>query len=237
MSDVPSLLRHSEIPLQIKNNFHKVILHDGTEIEALCTQMSKDRFKRLLEGLQGMQKEWMDPELDISNQNKTNMASFSEVVSNTNTNTNQNNTVGADNVTGESSDPSDNIKHTFLKDTDVNGSLKPPRSLWLTNVEIYKAIDTKIQAEQIKGEPEFENRSTNSNGYVKPCYKCLQVGRFVYDSPNDWVLTTCKLMGHKMMGCPNAFQEENNNEEQTVTTNGSVNDSQSTELAEKPKSK
>ncbi|CAC5414995.1 unnamed protein product [Mytilus coruscus] len=121
------------------------------EIEALCKQMSKDCFKRLLEDMQGMQEEWLDPEVDISNQNNTNMASYSEVLSNTNTNTNQNKTVGADNVTGESSDPIDYIKPIFLTDTDVFGSVKPPRPLWLTNIEIYNAIDTKIPAERIKG--------------------------------------------------------------------------------------
>ncbi|CAC5409422.1 unnamed protein product [Mytilus coruscus] len=121
------------------------------EIKALCKQMSKNRFKRLIEDMQGMQEELLDPEVEISNQNKTNMASYSEVLSNTNTNTNQNKTVGADNVTGESSDPSDYIKPIFLTDTDVFGSVKPPRPLWLTNVEIYNAIDTKIPAERIKG--------------------------------------------------------------------------------------
>ncbi|CAC5371371.1 unnamed protein product [Mytilus coruscus] len=151
------------------------------EIEALCKQMSKDRFKRLLEDMQGMQEEWLDPEVDISNQNKTNMASYSEVLSNTNTNTNQNKTVGADNVTGESSDPSDYIKPIFLTDTDVFGSVKPPRPLWLTNIEIYNAIDTKIPAERIK------------------------------------------VVG--------------NTEEQMVTTDESVNDSQSTEQSEKLKPK
>ncbi|CAC5421871.1 unnamed protein product [Mytilus coruscus] len=115
------------------------------EIEAVCKQMSKDRFKRLQEDMQGMQEEWLDPEVDIY------IASYSEVLSNTNTNTNQNKTVGADNVTGESSDPSDYIKPIFLTDTDVFGSVKPPRPLWLTNIEIYNAIDTKIPAERIKG--------------------------------------------------------------------------------------
>ena len=31
------------------------------------------------------------------------------------------------------------------------GSRKPERSLWLTNVEIYKAIGDKVQAQSIKG--------------------------------------------------------------------------------------
>ncbi|CAG2219210.1 unnamed protein product [Mytilus edulis] len=333
------------------------------EIEALVKKMSKDRFKRLMEDMQGMQEELLDPEVDISNQNKTNMASYSEVLSNTNTNTNQNKTVGADNTTDESNDPSDYIKPIFLTDTDVFGSVKPPRPLWLTNIEIYNAIDTKIPAERIKGiqrirdmwriymdneedklsllvtgmnlrgrqvplhsqnprnpgnlqpdtiriivknvpisaddgqihraltlqgcdiqslnrkrlrvkgkitncqtgdriiisklldkpiarslqigkymaivmhsgQPEFENRGSYSDGNTKPCYKCLQVGHFVYDCPNDWVCRKCKLPGHKMMDCPNAFQVVSNKEEQIVTTDESVtvDDSQSTEQTEK----
>ncbi|VDI62861.1 Hypothetical predicted protein [Mytilus galloprovincialis] len=333
------------------------------EIEAICKQMSKDRFQRLLEDMQGMQGELFEPEVDISNQNKTNMASYSEVLSNTNTNKNK--TVGADNVTGESSDPSDYIKPIFLTDTDVFGSVKPPRPLWLTNIEIYNAIDTKIPAERIKGirrirdmwriymdneedklsllvtgmnlrgrqvplhsqnprkpgnlqpdtiritvknvpisaddgqihraltlqgcdiqglhrkrlrvkgkvtncqtgdriiisklldkpiakslqigkymaivmhsgQPEFENRSSNIDGNTKPCYKCLQVGHFVYDCPNDWVCRKCKLPGHKMMDCPNAFQVVGNIEEQIVTTDEPENDSQSNKQAEKLKPK
>ncbi|CAC5394502.1 unnamed protein product [Mytilus coruscus] len=98
------------------------------EIEALCKQMSKDRFKRLLEDMQGMQEEWLDPEVDISKQNKYGVI-----------------------FRGESSDPSDYIKPIYLTDTDVFGSVKPPRPLWLTNIEIYNAIDTKIPAERIKG--------------------------------------------------------------------------------------
>ncbi|CAG2190982.1 unnamed protein product [Mytilus edulis] len=85
------------------------------------------------------------------------------------------------------------------------------------------------------GQPEFENRGSYSDGNTKPCYKCLQVGHFVYDCPNDWVCRKCKLPGHKMMDCPNAFQVVGNKEEQIVTTDESVtvDDSQSTEQAEK----
>ena len=43
------------------------------------------------------------------------------------------------------------VKPIFLKDEDVFGSRKPERSLWLTNVEIYKAIGDKVQAQCIKG--------------------------------------------------------------------------------------
>ncbi|CAC5414441.1 unnamed protein product [Mytilus coruscus] len=36
-------------------------------------------------------------------------------------------------------------------DEDVHGSGKPPKSLWLTNVEIYNAIGVKVPAERIEG--------------------------------------------------------------------------------------
>jgi hypothetical protein len=46
---------------------------------------------------------------------------------------------------------SENVKPIFLKDEDVFGSCKPERSLWLANVEIYKAIGDKVQVQCIKG--------------------------------------------------------------------------------------
>jgi hypothetical protein len=42
---------------------------------------------------------------------------------------------------------SENVKPIFLKDEDVFGSRKPEQSLWLTNVEMYKAIGDKVQAQ------------------------------------------------------------------------------------------
>ncbi|VDH94222.1 Hypothetical predicted protein [Mytilus galloprovincialis] len=51
------------------------------------------------------------------------------------------------------------------------------------------------------GQPDFENRSSLSDSIIKPCYKCLQVGHFVYDCPNDWVCSKFKLLGHKMIDC------------------------------------
>jgi hypothetical protein len=44
------------------------------------------------------------------------------------------------------------VKPVFLKDEDVFGSsMKPARSLWLTNVEIYKAIGVRVPSQCIKG--------------------------------------------------------------------------------------
>jgi hypothetical protein len=44
------------------------------------------------------------------------------------------------------------LKPVFLKDKDVFGSsMKPARSLWLTNVEIYKAIGVRVLSQCIKG--------------------------------------------------------------------------------------
>jgi hypothetical protein len=65
------------------------------------------------------------------------MASYAEIVKddgkeNENTNTNT-----------KSNSSNEKVKPVFRKDQDVFGSsMKLARSLWLTNVEIYKAIDT-----------------------------------------------------------------------------------------------
>jgi hypothetical protein len=45
----------------------------------------------------------------------------------------------------------DSVKPLFLVDQDVFGSTKPDRTHWLTNVEIYKAVGSKVPAECIKG--------------------------------------------------------------------------------------
>jgi hypothetical protein len=43
------------------------------------------------------------------------------------------------------------VKPIFLIDQDAHGSVKPPRTQWLTNVEIYMAIGSKVPSECIKG--------------------------------------------------------------------------------------
>jgi hypothetical protein len=49
------------------------------------------------------------------------------------------------NINTKSNSSSEKVKPIFLKDEDVFGSsMKPARSLWLTNVEIYKAIGVRV---------------------------------------------------------------------------------------------
>ena len=74
------------------------------------------------------------------------MASYVEIVKddgkeNESTNTNT-----------KSNSSNEKVKPVFLKDEDVFGSsMKPARSLWLTNVEIYKAIGVRVPSQCIKG--------------------------------------------------------------------------------------
>ncbi|VDI46142.1 Hypothetical predicted protein [Mytilus galloprovincialis] len=118
------------------------------QLEAICKRMNADRMKRLLSVLQNEESESDGDEVNEHNQNKEKMASFSEVVTgktqNKQTENNQSETPQRNN-TGNF------VKPIFLKDEDVHGSVKPPRTLWLTNVEIYNAIGTKVPAECIKG--------------------------------------------------------------------------------------
>ena len=74
-----------------------------------------------------------------TNVNKENMVSYADIVKDTgkedeNTNTNT-----------KSNTSSEKVKPVFLQDEDdVGSSMKPARSLWLTNVEIYKAIGVRV---------------------------------------------------------------------------------------------
>ena len=75
------------------------------------------------------------------------MASYSGVVIN-------NNTLNAEHSQhktndDEKYDSSNFVKPIFIK--DVHGATKPPRSLWLTNIEICKAMGQQIPPECIKG--------------------------------------------------------------------------------------
>ena len=82
-----------------------------------------------LRGMQPVENEILDDEKSVNNEN---MASDTEIVKddgkgNENTNTNT-----------KSNTSSEKVKPVFLKDEDVFGSsMKPARSLWLTNVETY----------------------------------------------------------------------------------------------------
>jgi hypothetical protein len=80
------------------------------------------------------------------------MATFAEVVNNQSNN--KNNTDESDSKHGEQNKDyasGDSVKPLFLVDQDVFGSIKPDRTHWLTNVEIYKAVGSKVPAECIKG--------------------------------------------------------------------------------------
>ncbi|CAC5421259.1 unnamed protein product [Mytilus coruscus] len=72
---------------------------------------------------------------------------FSDVVTGT-TQNNQNNQTETHQI--NVNDPETSEKPIFLKDEDVHGSGETPRSLWLTNLEIYNAIGTKVPVECIK---------------------------------------------------------------------------------------
>ena len=82
-----------------------------------------------------------------TNVSKENMASYADIVKDTgkgdeytkNTNT-------------KSNTSSEKVKSVFLEEEDVFGSsIKPARSVWLTNVEIYKAIRVRVPSQCIKG--------------------------------------------------------------------------------------
>jgi hypothetical protein len=80
------------------------------------------------------------------------MATFAEVVNNQSSK--KNNRDESDSKHGEQNKDyasSDSVKPIFLVDQDVFGSTKPDRTHWLTNVEIYKAVGSKVPAECIKG--------------------------------------------------------------------------------------
>ncbi|CAC5421375.1 unnamed protein product [Mytilus coruscus] len=115
-----------------------------SEIESMCKRMTAGRIKRLLNVLQGEESEIISDEVVEQNQNKEKMATFSEVVTNHQTNLNET-SQNTDN------DPGNFVKPIFLKDEHVHDSGKPPKSLCLTNVEIYNAINVKVLAERIKG--------------------------------------------------------------------------------------
>lgn len=129
-----------------------------SNIDELCRKLNDERIKRLLEGLQGLEEiRFKDKHTDnqVQNVNKEKMAtaSYSEVLSSQPPNTNNPDQTSNDNENTEIPQriPSENVKPIFMKDTDFFGSVKPPKTLWITNVEIYKAIGAKVPANCIKG--------------------------------------------------------------------------------------
>ncbi|CAC5368060.1 unnamed protein product [Mytilus coruscus] len=123
--------------------------------------MTQDRLKRLLEGLQGTDTFTLQNEVTVSpDVNNLKMATYTEAVSDIHKNQSniqsdqpytENNTYY--NTQREQSDTSDFVKPVFLKDQDVHGLFKPPRSQWLTNVEIFRSIgaNCKVPPQCIKG--------------------------------------------------------------------------------------
>lgn len=125
----------------------------ATNVEELCKKMTTERIKRLLEGLQGLDEEQYIEKSSEPEVNKEKMASYADVVSDkqkhsetTGDTTDENITEGIINRI-----PSESVKPIFLKDLDFFGGTTPPRTQWLTNVEIYKAIGAKVPAGCIKG--------------------------------------------------------------------------------------
>ena len=128
----------------------------SSKFELLYNQLSEDQINQIIQGLRGEQPMNNGIEVDEQLVNNEKMASYSQVVSgnnrqhknqdtdDTNEHTNQFPKQG---YTQSHYRESENVKPIFLKDEDVLGSRKPERSLWLTNVEIYKAIGDKVQAQ------------------------------------------------------------------------------------------
>ena len=76
------------------------------------------------------------------------MAPYTEIVKDTGKGDGYTNT----NTNTQSNSSSEKVKPVFLKEEDVFGSsMKPARSLRLTNVEIYKAIGVRVPSQCIKG--------------------------------------------------------------------------------------
>ena len=120
----------------------------ATNRQYLNGQLSDAQIEQLIQSLRGMkpvENDILDEEKTV---NKESMASYAEILKddgkeNENTNTNTNT---------KSNSSSEKVKPVFLKDEDVFGSsMKPARSLWLTHVEIYKAIGVRVPSQCIKG--------------------------------------------------------------------------------------
>ena len=120
----------------------------STNIQYLNGQFSAAQIEKLIQSLCGMkpvENDILDEEKSV---NKENMVSYADIVKddgkgNENTNTNTNT---------KSNTSSEKVKPNFLNDEDVFGSsVKPARSLWLTNVEIYKAIGVRVPSQYIHG--------------------------------------------------------------------------------------
>jgi hypothetical protein len=124
----------------------------ATNSQYLNGQFSDAQIEQLIQSLRGMktvENDILDEEKGVS---KEKMASYAEIVKddgkeNENTNTNT-----------KSNSSNEKVKPVFRKDQDVFGSsMNLARSLWLTNVEIYKAIGVRLPPQCIKGIQRIRN--------------------------------------------------------------------------------
>jgi len=121
--------------------------------------LSEDQINQIILGLRGVQLINNSFQVDEPDVNNEKMASYSQVVSGNNGHQDnnrddtdeQNNQYYEQSNTQSQYQANENVQSIFLKDEDVFGSHKPERSIWLTNVEIYKAIGDKVQPQCIKG--------------------------------------------------------------------------------------
>ena len=132
----------------------------SSKFELLYNQLSEDQINQIIQGLRGEQPMNNGIEVDEQLVNNEKMASYSQIVSGNNRqdkkqdtdDTNEHNyQFPKQGYTQSHYRESENVKPIFLKDEDVFGSRKLERLLWLTNVEMYKAIGDKAQAQCIKG--------------------------------------------------------------------------------------
>ena len=118
----------------------------STYSQFLNGQFNEAQIEQLIQSLCDMRPVENDILNEETNVSKENMASYADIVKDTGkgdeytkTNTNSNTS-------------SEKVKSVFLEEEDVFGSsIKPARSVWLTNVEIYKAIRVRVPSQCIKG--------------------------------------------------------------------------------------
>lgn len=127
-----------------------------TDNRSSSTEVNQELIKMLIQQMRGM--EHIEPIVTIEDNTSKN-EKMAPIVNNVN---NEPKPSYADILTGDSgtnnpnhsdnqSRSSESVKPIFLKDEDLFGSVKPEKSQWLTNVEIYKAIGMKVHPECIKG--------------------------------------------------------------------------------------
>ena len=109
----------------------------ATNSQYLNGQFSDAQIEQLIQSLRGMKPIKNDIQEEEKGVTKEKMASYAEIV--------KDDGKENENINTKSNSCSEKVKPVFLKDKDVFGSsMKPARSLWLTNVEIYKAIGVRL---------------------------------------------------------------------------------------------